>query len=69
MTNLRPGATTTVSLIDLTEYLDAEGLEITRPIYYKWIDGVKTPILTVAKKKSLADQGETQGVHRAAKQQ
>lgn len=65
-----PGKTTTIKLIDLTKYLEAEGLIITKPIYYKWIDGVKTPILTVApaKAKSLAGQGETQNVHHAETQ-
>jgi len=63
MANLT-GKTTTVSLIDLAEHLEAEGLEIARPIYYRWIDGVHTPILTVQKKR-LAGQGETLTVHAA----
>jgi len=59
MTSSLTGKTTTIKLTDLADHLDAEGLEITRPIYYKWINGVHTPILTVQKKR-LAGQGETQ---------
>ncbi len=57
-----------LKLIDLTACLKENGLVIIHPIYWKRINGKMTPILTVAKAKSLAGQGETQSVHRTAMQ-
>ncbi len=55
-----------IKLIDLTDHLEEAGLIIIHPIYWRYINGIPTPILTVAKAKSPTSQGEALCIHRTA---